>query len=61
MWKNTPGVAPDATDFTYSSQGNSLGYDANYKTSFYLSLVSSVLKITVIVISWGPFAAWYQV
>jgi hypothetical protein len=50
MWKDTPGVAPDATDFTYSSQGNSLGYDANYKTTFYLSLVSSVLKITVIML-----------
>ena len=42
------------------SQGFNLGFDANYSTSLYLSLISSVLEIAVIVLSWGPFAAWYK-
>lgn len=49
----------NATDFTGVSQANQNGFDANYNTSLYLSLASSVLEIVVIVLGWGPFGEWY--
>jgi hypothetical protein len=60
MWKTPAAVVPNATDFTMFGQLNNLGFDANANTSTYLSLITSVLKVAVIVLSWGPFGAWYQ-
>lgn len=37
-----------------------LGFDANASMATYLSLISSVIEIVVIVLSWGPFGAWFQ-
>jgi hypothetical protein len=59
MWKEGSANTANATDFKDVSQGNQNGFDANYNTSLYLSLVSSVLEIAVIVLGWGPFGEWY--
>jgi hypothetical protein len=59
MWKEGSANAALATDFSGNSQGNQNGFDANYNTSLYLSLASSVLEIVVIVLGWGPFGEWY--
>jgi hypothetical protein len=60
MWKENSIVNANATDFAAVSQANQYGFDANYNTSLYLSLGSSVLDIVVIVLGWGPFGKWYQ-
>lgn len=59
MWKEGSANPALATDFKSFSQGNQNGFDANYNTSLYLSLGSSVLEIAVIVLGWGPFGEWY--
>jgi hypothetical protein len=59
MWKDIAAVVPNATDYTLIGQFMNLAKDANANTSTYLSLISSVLKVAVIVLSWGPFGAWY--
>ena len=59
MWKEGSANTANATDFKDVSQGNQNGFDANYNTSLYLSLASSVLEIVVIVLGWGPFGEWY--
>ena len=59
MWKEGSANTANATDFSWFSQGNQNGFDANYNTSLYLSLASSVLEIAVIVLGWGPFGEWY--
>ena len=59
MWKEGSANTANATDFKDVSQGNQNGFDANYNTSLYLSLASSVLEIAVIVLGWGPFGEWY--
>jgi hypothetical protein len=60
MWKENSIVNANATDFAAVSQANQYGFDANYNTSLYLSLGSSVLDIVVIVLGWGPFGKWYE-
>ena len=60
MWKEGSANPANATDFKDVSQANQNGFDANYNTSLYLSLASSVLDIVVIVLGWGPFGKWYQ-
>ena len=59
MWKDTAAVTQVATDFALTTVLSVNGYDANASTATYVSLLSSVLEIAVIVLAWGPFGAWY--
>ena len=60
MWKDTAAVTQVATDFALTTVLSVNGYDANASTATYVSLLSGVLEIVVLVLAWGPFAAWYQ-
>jgi len=60
MWKTPAAIVPLSTDYSIYGQLFNLAYDANANTSTYLSLISTVLKVAVIVLSFGPFGAWYK-
>ena len=60
MWKDIPAITQFATDFALTTVLSVNGYDANAITATHLSLLSGLLEIAVLVLAWGPFAAWYQ-
>lgn len=60
MWKDIVGGVPNSTDFVAAIQGNNLGYDKNYTTATYVSLLTSIMEVFVIIYAWKPFGDWYQ-
>lgn len=60
MWKDIAAGTANATDFSALTQGNVNGYDANNSTATMLTIISSILQIAVIVLSFGPFGKWFQ-